>query len=249
MVNERGGPNWQAVLDATAQFQLRRADLLAADAEDRADVRVFRDPGLNESLMEDSRRWTSLLSVRTSATVAELRETLPNNRAIMAAGLSMISLFDWDGTTPAARALLRAEADPSYRFTHAPMQMKIIDDAEVLLQGPYLPSGRTVLAVRSPEILQAATKYWSAVLRTSWPAAEDADVFSHDAQLTAEMFTERQLYIARLLGEGMTDQWIADALGVSIRTVRYEIRRLLDRAGAGTRFEAGVKLARLVPPR
>ncbi|MBO9625898.1 MAG: hypothetical protein J7484_05950 [Microbacterium sp.] len=245
MANERGGPNWQAVLDATARFQLHRTELLEDDLDGRDDVRIFREPGLNRSLMEDSHRWASLLSVRTGGTVEELRETLPNNRAVTAAGMSMISLFDWAGTTPAARALVKAEADASYRFTHAPMQMKIIDGAEVLLQGPYLETGRTVLAVRSPEILQAAMGYWRAVLKISWAAADGADVLTLDSRLSASMFTERQLYIAELLGEGMTDQWIADALGVSIRTVRYEIKRLLDRAGAGTRFEAGMKLARL----
>lgn len=248
MANERGGPNWQAVLDAAAVFQLRRAELLAADPLERDDVRVFRDPGLNESLMQDSRRYRSLLSIRTSATAQELRATLPNNRAVVAAGLSMISLFDWDGATPAARALLTAEGDASYRFTHAPVQTKIIDGAEVLVQGPYLDSGRTVLAVRNPRLLQAAMQYWKAVLKTSWPAADGSGPLTQDSMPASEL-TERQLYVAALLGEGMTDQWIADALGVSIRTVRSEIKQLLDLAGARTRFEAGAKLAHLVHAR
>lgn len=249
MRNERGGPHWQAVLDAAALFQLRRAELLAADPIGRADVRVFREPGLNDAVMQDSRTWRSLLSVRTSATVEELRESLPNNRAVVGAGMSMISLFDWDGTTPAARALVSAEEDPSYRFTHAPVQMKIVDGTEVLVQGPYLTSGRTVLAVRTQEILAAAMQYWKAVLKTSWPSTGALALASPAPDLVAAMFTERQLSIAELLGGGMTDQRIADALGVSVRTVRSEIRRLLDIAGATTRFEAGMKLAHLVPSR
>lgn len=50
-----------------------------------------------------------------------------------------------------------------------------------------------------------------------------------------------ELEVARLLAEGCTDEAIARKLGVSPRTARRLAADLMDRLGARSRFEAGVR--------
>ena len=54
----------------------------------------------------------------------------------------------------------------------------------------------------------------------------------------------REQRLLQLLAVGLKDESVARHLGVSVRTVRRESAALLDRLGAGTRFQAGVEAAR-----
>jgi DNA-binding NarL/FixJ family response regulator len=47
-----------------------------------------------------------------------------------------------------------------------------------------------------------------------------------------------------LLAAGLTDSAIARHLGTHPRTVQRRVRELLDRLGAGTRFQAGIQAVR-----
>lgn len=226
------------MLDAAAELQLGRsafARTLVAD-DSFPHVRVLaRDPGLNDQMIEQSARWQHLLSIRQSTTARDLRASLPNNRSCLAAGLNMTSLFDWDGTTPAARALVQREQSGVYYFVWAPLNLKVIDMAEVILQGPDEDGHSTVMAVRTPAMLRAAMTYWKAVLATAVPAWNRSD--GRDGQ-----FTARQRRILELLSNDMTDQSIADLLGVSLRTVRYDVAGILETLGVTSRFAAGLHL-------
>ncbi|MDJ0461610.1 LuxR C-terminal-related transcriptional regulator [Streptomyces sp. H27-C3] len=52
---------------------------------------------------------------------------------------------------------------------------------------------------------------------------------------------ERELL--RLLGSGLTDEAASNRLGVSVRTVRRQMASIMERLGAASRFEAGLKAA------
>jgi DNA-binding NarL/FixJ family response regulator len=54
----------------------------------------------------------------------------------------------------------------------------------------------------------------------------------------------RDQLILSLLAAGAPDATIARQTGVSQRTVERRVRALMDRLGAGTRFQAGVQAAR-----
>ena len=56
--------------------------------------------------------------------------------------------------------------------------------------------------------------------------------------------TRRDQTILALLAAGAPDATIARQTGVSQRTVERRVRALMDRLGAGTRFQAGVQAAR-----
>lgn len=229
--------SYQEVLDAAAALQLRRAGVVAALEEGACPdgVRVLgRGPTLNQTMMAEAHGWRHLLSVRQQTTAADLRASLPNNRRTMARGLKMTSLFDWAATTPAARALLAQEASGVYFLTRAPMQLKVVDLREVLVEGPASWSEPSVVGIADPVVLDAAMRYWRAVQKSAvpaWAEHEDADGFS-----------PRQRRVLELMRQDLTDQAVADVLGVSLRTVRYEVAAIMTKLGVQSRFSAGVCL-------
>ncbi|MEU8225368.1 LuxR C-terminal-related transcriptional regulator [Kribbella sp. NPDC048915] len=56
--------------------------------------------------------------------------------------------------------------------------------------------------------------------------------------------TSRQLTIGRLMATGAKDAAIAHELGLSLRTIRSEIKALIAGLGAQSRFQAGCLLVR-----
>ena len=56
---------------------------------------------------------------------------------------------------------------------------------------------------------------------------------------TGQPSTERD--VLRLLAQGHTDEAVAARLGLSVRTVRRVVKDMLDRTGARSRFELGVR--------
>jgi DNA-binding CsgD family transcriptional regulator len=64
-----------------------------------------------------------------------------------------------------------------------------------------------------------------------------------DAELRARFgLTTRELEVARLLAEGLTNQQLADRLGVSFFTARNHVERLLPKLGAANRARVGALL-------
>jgi DNA-binding CsgD family transcriptional regulator len=57
--------------------------------------------------------------------------------------------------------------------------------------------------------------------------------------------TSQEKAVLRLLGEGFTDEGVARKLGVSVRTGRRITADLMGRLGAKSRFQAGMRAARL----
>ncbi|GAA1157120.1 helix-turn-helix transcriptional regulator [Nocardioides aquiterrae] len=230
----------QRVLDASARLQVRRSEVAAtlvrgpvADAEIVAAGST--NPELYQSLWGHSDSWREMHSIRSSATVEQLRVSLPNNRRLLERGMRMESVFDAGGLGVGALLLLANESAADYLVSFAPLEMKIIDRRYVMLQGPTLPDGvETVMAVRSPACLEAAWRYWEVVREHAVPAAEWAG--------TSVDLTRRQRQVVALMSTGLGDDAIADTLGVSVRTVRADIAALLDLLGVRTRFAAGVRL-------
>lgn len=83
--------------------------------------------------------------------------------------------------------------------------------------------------VRSPVLVGALTSLFEELWRGSVPLGTTGD-------------PHRQ--VAALLSQGLTDEAIARRLGLSVRTVRARIARIMAELGARTRFQAGVLAAR-----
>jgi DNA-binding CsgD family transcriptional regulator len=227
----------QAVLDAAALLQVRRSEAAALLARGRlpgGEVVAVGGEAVNRWLAEGVTTWRELLSVRPAATTAQLRASLPANRAVVERGVHMVSLFDHDATEPGARVLLAGEPPGTYLFTVAPVQMKIVDRRFVLLQGPTVDGQGSVMAVETPACLEAAWRYWRAALAAAFPVDR---VVRGPIRLTP-----RQRQVVALLASDLADEAIAASLGVSVRTVRSDIAALLDALGVRSRFAAGLQL-------
>ncbi|MDD5094252.1 MAG: response regulator transcription factor [Dehalococcoidia bacterium] len=65
--------------------------------------------------------------------------------------------------------------------------------------------------------------------------------FTQPVALAPGGFTSREQEIFRLMGRGLSDEEIAQSLGISQRTVRFHLRHILDKLGVATRVKAIIR--------
>jgi sugar-specific transcriptional regulator TrmB len=122
------------------------------------------------------------------------------------------------------------------RFTPTlPFKLAVIDARVAVL--PIASNGKVdkVLLIRPSPLLDVLLStfelYWDKGIPFSpggiYAAVEDVDP-----------------HLLALLAAGLTDESIARQLGLAPRTVQRRVRHLMDRAGAQTRFQAGVQAMR-----
>ena len=68
----------------------------------------------------------------------------------------------------------------------------------------------------------------------------DAPPVSRLGMAMSTDFTDRELEILRLLAEGLTDREIAEAVFLSVTTVRYHVNNLISKTGLSSRTELAV---------
>jgi DNA-binding CsgD family transcriptional regulator len=250
-VNEQGVPSppsvsaesHQQILDLAAAVQLRRreiADRLGAGLEVEAETFGQGESAVNTRLSGEVLQWPEYRSLRPRITAEQLRWTLPRSRAAVAAGVHMVSIFDRDGVSSTGAALLAAEDPALFRLSVVPVQLKLLNRDIVLLQGPFVRDEPTVMAVRDRACVAAAWRYWRAVETVSYEPRRGVPGL--------DGLTDRQCAIVGMLGDDATDEAIATALGVSVRTVRYDIADLMDVLGVRSRFAAGNRVRELLGP-
>lgn len=227
----------QRVHDAAARLRSERgrvADSIARGVP--ADARIVGRGAadINRWMLAESHRWHHLLSARVDARIEQLRVSLPNNDAVVAGGLDMISLWDFERAEPEARLLLAGQDPRTYYFAFVPAQMKIIDRREVLLDGPIVHEEVTVMRVWDTGCMRAAMEYWRTIMATAYPCAAEKSGISD--------LSPRQQQIVRFLAVPLADEQIAERLGVSVRTVRYDVASILNALDAPNRFVAGLRL-------
>jgi DNA-binding CsgD family transcriptional regulator len=149
----------------------------------------------------------------------------------------MTSYFDPSGGADQVTDFIIAADDMPYYLACGALQVKLLDGERVVVEGPIVDGRRSLMLLRGAEVVNATRQYLKAVRDTAVHACEFRD---HTVELTA-----RQHVIAQQLEAGDTDDEIASRLGVSVRTVRYEVARLLEVLDVGTRFAAGVRYARV----
>ena len=230
----------QRVLDAASAVQIARSrlagEIAAGDdrAVDGAEVVAAGQVAVLAWFFDESPRFKQLLSASSMGRSAQLRASLPLNRERVRAGLQMVSLFDYWGTEPEARVLLANETEGTYLFGVAPVQMKIVDQRYVLLEGPALDGEPTLMAVTAPACLDAAWRYWEIAVTNTVP-------FDQPTPSTTAL-SPRQRQVLALMEADLNDEAIATALGVSVRTVRSDVAGVLEVLGVRSRFAAAMRL-------
>jgi DNA-binding CsgD family transcriptional regulator len=233
----------QVVLDASLRLQLVRArycDEWAA-GQGTADVHVFGTDvaSLRGWIQAQLESCGELIAVTTTRgqTLEAFVPAHRYNRSLVERGVRMTSFFDASGASNQLRHFIIAADDMPYYLACGSMQVKVLDGERVMVEGPLVEDRRSLMLMRGTEALNAARQYLKAVRDTAVRACEFRD---RTGDLTA-----RQHVIAQQLEDGLTDDEIADRLGLSVRTVRYEVARLMEAFEVGTRFAAGVRYARM----
>ncbi|MEV7275547.1 helix-turn-helix domain-containing protein [Streptomyces sp. NPDC093111] len=121
-----------------------------------------------------------------------------------------------------------------------PMNMVLADDNFALLPtDPHDPESAAILA-RGPGLVRS----YRALYGYCWHAATP---YGHEepAEHGGDGLSEQQRAALRMLASGIKDEQVARNLGVSLRTVSRLISEVMQELDAASRFEAGVKAARL----
>ncbi|MEU3606697.1 helix-turn-helix domain-containing protein [Streptomyces sp. NPDC035033] len=211
------------------------------------EVEIVEDPerirrelaGLTETARE---------SVHSMATGSVRREEmaleLDRDRARVARGVRVQAMYSHRvGQVPemdqhlAARTALGAEVR---LCSVVPMNMVLADESFALLPtDPRDPDSPAILA-RGPGLVRVYRSLYAYCWHAATPYGHQEPGGSDGDGLT-----EQQRTVLRMLASGIKDEQVARALGVSLRTVSRLISEVMHELGAASRFEAGVKAARL----
>ncbi|MFB8024659.1 LuxR C-terminal-related transcriptional regulator [Streptomyces sp. NPDC056465] len=128
--------------------------------------------------------------------------------------------------------------DLQVRTTEQTVERLIVFDRSVAFI-PGAPDRRTALRIRHPSIVAYLVQVYEVLWAQATPFAQQLPASDPGVQVTAV-----QQSIARLLGEGHVDDVVARKLGISVRTCRSHIARLMQALGATSRTHLGVLIVR-----
>ncbi|MCX4801332.1 LuxR C-terminal-related transcriptional regulator [Streptomyces sp. NPDC058682] len=118
-----------------------------------------------------------------------------------------------------------------------PQRMVIIDRTHALLPIDPTNTRKGALHVTEPGIVTALLE----LFEQAWNTAVPLGATRPDDPRTGLTDHERELL--RLLGTGLTDEAAGQRLGLTDRTIRRQVASIMERLGAASRFEAGIKAA------
>ncbi|WP_137994186.1 helix-turn-helix domain-containing protein [Streptomyces vilmorinianum] len=122
-----------------------------------------------------------------------------------------------------------------------PMNMVLADENFAMLPtDPHSPDSATILA-RGPGLVRS----YLALYEYCWHAAGPYGDRQAAPEHGGDGLSEQQRAALRMLASGIKDEQVARNLGVSLRTVSRLLSEVMQELDAASRFEAGVKAARL----
>jgi DNA-binding CsgD family transcriptional regulator len=147
-------------------------------------------------------------------------------------------------TEPVSRRNMarKLDAGAKIRTTQVPaMLLLLVDRRLAVLSRPSGGTGRDGIVVGEGLLISVLHLLFEAW----WAQAKDAALYLAGPQACpAQEVSAEERILLHLLGDGLKDQTIANVLGVSVRTVRRRVSGLLRQLHAGSRFQAGVLVAR-----
>ncbi|MFH8711822.1 LuxR C-terminal-related transcriptional regulator [Streptomyces zaomyceticus] len=178
-------------------------------------------------------------SVRREDMAAELER----DRSRAARGVRVRAMYSRRvGTVPEMTQHLRERAALGVELRLSPvvpMNMVLADENFALLPtDPHDPDSPTILA-RGPGLVRS----YLALYEYCWQAASRYG--EEPGEGGGDGLSDQQRAALHMLASGIKDEQIARSLGVSLRTVSRLLSEVMQELGAASRFEAGVKAARL----
>lgn len=231
-------------MEAALRFLIARRNYLGElDENGQSQVAGVEVVGVGIDAIRRSlkQRWASeLLSVGVNTTAERLDNSYANDRRLVEAGTKMVSLYDHRSTDAGGLTELQRRRDWHVaHFCASPVQLKVYDRRLVIMDGPMFHGECTALAVTDRRMVAEALHYFSTLRRNSRPIETDPP------PEPSPNFTPRQHQVIRLLYQGLPDAEIAERIGVSLRTVHYEIAEINRTLGVSSRFAAGARLIEL----
>jgi DNA-binding CsgD family transcriptional regulator len=225
------------LLDSILYAHVEPKNHSAEGGEFLAEVVTGRDElnRLSYELYQSTRRELLGLSTGKWAAPLEERQLLapPKVASSLAGQYRMIYDTEMAGSTAGARIIEASVAAGEKARIRAqlPLKMLHVDDSVALVS--LTPTGlEGSLLVRSPPML-AALREWFEFL---WNDDATAAVGDADAIGLSPM----QRHVLRMLSTSQSDEAIARAAGMSVRTVRRHIAAILEILGVNSRFAAGM---------
>lgn len=169
----------------------------------------------------------------------------PVEEEMLAAGVTYRCVYHPAGFViagrPAAVRSMIAAGELARVTESVPVKMFIADDQIGLMPLEVNGSAEASLIIRASSMLDTLIALFELVWERAVAIHSDGEfpLPSPEARLG-----EDQAALLGLLAAGLTDAAIARHLGTHQRTVQRRVRELLDRLGAGTRFQAGLQAAR-----
>jgi DNA-binding CsgD family transcriptional regulator len=171
---------------------------------------------------------------------------LPLDRQLLARGVRLrtcgVPPEDGDASCGAAEQLMAMGAE--YReVAQVPVKLMVFDRRVALLPVDPLDLSAGALEIDQPAIVAALV----VLFKQLWSTARDP----RKGGVLPIVLTPRERSIVGLLAEGHTDVVVAQRLGLSLRTIAYTLRGLMERLGVENRFQLGLALGAIgaaVPP-
>ncbi|NUS15563.1 MAG: helix-turn-helix transcriptional regulator [Streptomyces sp.] len=173
-----------------------------------------------------------------------LEASLEHDRMLMTRGVKSRAIYPMSCTaSPKYARWLHELVDAGVELRlidHAPFDLLTFDtNAAIMAADPEHPSDGLIV-VRGVALMRA----FLAVYEDCWLRGQPLTRTAPGGTEDADAVTGQERVIIRLMGSGLSDDQIARKLGVHRRTVQRAIAKLMERLNAGSRFEAGLKLAR-----
>jgi DNA-binding CsgD family transcriptional regulator len=146
---------------------------------------------------------------------------------------------------PDTRAGAQAAVERGAQIRSAPIlppQMMIFDGSTAVVSLDPDSLGAGVMMVRGAGVLVALTHLFE---QTWADAAPLGGAVPAPAAAMEDGLGDTDRAVLRLLADGLTDETVARRLGVSLRTVRRLMARLMKQLDTNSRFAAGVRVAEL----
>ncbi|MFE5674563.1 LuxR C-terminal-related transcriptional regulator [Streptomyces erythrochromogenes] len=168
---------------------------------------------------------------------AERNDALVLGRGVAIRTIGLDLVREDPGTLRYSRALLAGGG--AFRTVAAlPTRMVLVDRTHALVPIDPADSRQGALSLSAPGMIAPLV----ALFEREWGAAV---ALGADPSEAVYVPTEQERSLLGLLAEGHTDESAAGQLHISARTARRIMASLIERLGARSRFEAGLRAARL----
>ncbi|MER6597437.1 helix-turn-helix transcriptional regulator [Streptomyces parvus] len=170
-----------------------------------------------------------------------LGQGLENARAVIAAGGRMRHLYQHPVRYSPGFATYMSQLPPGHlevRTMEQTIDRLIVFDRTVAYV-PATPDRTAALEIRHPALVRYLVQVYEVLWAQATPYSEQLPATAPGTPVTAV-----QLSIARLLTEGHVDDVVARKMGISVRTCRAHIAKLMQALGATSRTHLGALIVR-----